>query len=337
MINIVCSGIAGCGEKEFFEEFINFCKKKRKNVNVISVTDVVLEVSKKSGIEVNKYSLLNFPKTARSALYNSAFEVIVKEKLKKNAINVINLHFTYWWKNGAEEVVKANILYSFLKKINPVFFLVMSDRVKDIMVRLRKPFDHVGRVMLLEDIMRWQDVEYYVTKIFAEMVRKKIYLFHKEYSPKILYELLFEKKIKAYLSFPMLFLRNRRDKKRVYGFIKEVSKYLIPFIPIEEFYAFEGEERRVKNLNAEMIVRRDLRLIDQSDMVIAFFPKIVHSTGVIFEIQYAYSNGKSVYLIWPSKTYSPFTARYTRKIFFSTKKCLEEIKEISRKFRGSSK
>lgn len=48
MVTIVSTGIAGCGEKEYFDKFIDYCYSKGKRANIISVTDVVLEVAKKN-------------------------------------------------------------------------------------------------------------------------------------------------------------------------------------------------------------------------------------------------------------------------------------------------
>ena len=105
MINILSTGIAGCGEKEYFEKFSKFCASKGKKVNVINTTDIILEVAKKTNPEVNKYNILNFPKSTRNIWYQAALDQILQKKLMKNAINIVNTHATYWWKDWPDEVV----------------------------------------------------------------------------------------------------------------------------------------------------------------------------------------------------------------------------------------
>lgn len=330
MIKIVSTGIAGCGEKEYFEKFSRFCNREGKKVNFISVTEEVLEASKKSGFEINKYNLLNFPKTTRAAWYQSAFDKILEEKLENNKINVVNIHISYWWKNGPEEVVRGDILNNFLNKLDPEFYIQITDSAIEIEKRLNMIADHVGRSLSPEDMLRWQDVEFHIAQTFAEINRKHFYMIAKEQPADTLFRLIFKKDLKTYVSFPMTHFEAEKEKNKIKNFIEELNKILIVFNPgtIEDYGQYEPG--RVKTLSGEMTIKRDFRLIDQSDMVIAFFPKIVHSSGALLEMEYANSTGKPVYLVWPHKNYSPFTAFPVRKVFFSPKDCIEEMKKLTR-------
>jgi hypothetical protein len=60
----------------------------------------------------------------------------------------------------------------------------------------------------------------------------------------------------------------------------------------------------------DQIVALDLMLVEQSNMVVAYYPchedgAPIYSAGREREIQYARDNGRYVYLIWPSKTKEP--------------------------------
>jgi len=329
MITVVNIGIAGCGEKEYFEKFGNYCRKKGKKLNYISITDEILKIVQKTHPEVNRYNLLNFPKTTKDAWYKVAFENILSKRLEKDSINVVNIHVTYWWKDGPDEVVKANILNEFLKALNPIFFTQIVDSAENIKRRVDPIVEHVGRRLSLEDIYRWQDMECFVGELLASINGKKFYIIPSRQPPDTLYRLIFTNDPKIYLSFPM-FYANGKVKSVIEKFSKELNKIAIVFNPekIEEYPHYSGRLRRI---SGDVTVKKDYRLIAQSDMVVAFFPKIVYSSGVVSEINFASSIGKTVYLIWPSKDYGAFTAYPVHRIFFSPKECLEEIKKLRKK------
>jgi hypothetical protein len=57
-------------------------------------------------------------------------------------------------------------------------------------------------------------------------------------------------------------------------------------------------------------VVRDLRLIDQSDMNVVFYPTGQMSFGVLSEMNHAHTTGKKVYILYPFKSISPFLEYY---------------------------
>lgn len=327
MINIVSTGIAGCGEKEYHRKFAEYCKKKNKKVNIINVTDVVLETAKKTNPEATKYNILNFPRSTKNIWYQAAFKHILKEGLIKDAINIVNVHLTYWWKEGPEQVVNANILNSFFSDLDPIFFVQITDGLKFIKERIDKVVEHVGRALSLESVTRWRELESYVSEMLAQINNKEYYLIARAQSADTLFRLIFDNRLKIYFSFPITFAKDK-IKKKVEGFVKELDKLAIVFDPfkVEKFDCFPPE---IKKLGADVIVKRDYRLINQSDFVVAYFPKVVHSAGIITEINYANSNGKIVYLVWPDKKYSPWTIYPVRKVFFSPQACLRELKKVA--------
>ncbi len=327
MINILSAGIAGCGEKEYFEKFSKLCQKKRKKVNVINTTDVILKVARKTNPEINKYNVLNFPKSTRNIWYQTALDQILNEKLIKNAVNIVNIHITYWWKEGPEEVVNARILNSFFEKLDPVFFIHIVDGIGLIKERVDKVAENVGRALNVESILRWRDLESYVTELFAQINRKDYYLIARAQSPNTLFDLIFDNKLKIYFSFPITFAEGK-TKKKIEKFVKELDKIAIVFDPfkVEKFETFIT---KMKKLGVDAIVKRDYQLIDQSDIVVTYFPKIAPSSGTITEMNYANSSGKIVYLIWPNKKYSPWTVHPARKVFASPAECLKELQKVA--------
>jgi adenylate kinase len=61
-------------------------------------------------------------------------------------------------------------------------------------------------------------------------------------------------------------------------------------------------------------VKRDLRLIDQSDMNVVFYPTSQMSFGVLSEMIHAHATGKKVYVVYPFKSLSPFLEYYATAV-----------------------
>jgi len=330
MKNIIVTGIAGSGEREYFEKFTRYCSEHGLKVNIISITEAVVEAARKSNPNVNRYNLLSFPKTTREAWYQNAFNSILQEKLVEDAVNIVSIHISYWWKNGPEQVIRADILNSFLNAVDSIFYVQIIDSVIRIKERLNKVAEHVGMGLMEEDIFRWQDIEYYLTITFAQINKKNLYVIAAGQPADTLYRLILdEKTLKIYVSFPMTHLKNKSERRKIEEFVEKLNRTAIVFNPasIEDYQYFTSGTLKV--LSGEMTVKRDYRLIDQSDMVVAYFPRVIHSSGVMLEMDYASSTAKPVYLIWPSKEYSPFTIYPVRKIFFSIEDCLAEVSTIA--------
>jgi hypothetical protein len=62
-------------------------------------------------------------------------------------------------------------------------------------------------------------------------------------------------------------------------------------------------------------VVRDLRLIDQSDTNVVFYPTGQMSFGVLAEMIHAHTTGKRVYIVYPYKSISPFLEYYASGVF----------------------
>ncbi len=67
-----------------------------------------------------------------------------------------------------------------------------------------------------------------------------------------------------------------------------------------------GLDDRTRLQLGRATVIRDLRLIDQSDMNVVFYPTSQMSFGVLSEMIHAHTTGKKVYIIYPYASISPF-------------------------------
>jgi len=74
------------------------------------------------------------------------------------------------------------------------------------------------------------------------------------------------------------------------------------------------DERTRLTLGRATVVR-DLRLIDQSDLNVVFYPTSQMSFGVLSEMIHAHTTGKKVYVIYPFPAISPFLEYHATRIF----------------------
>jgi adenylate kinase len=72
----------------------------------------------------------------------------------------------------------------------------------------------------------------------------------------------------------------------------------------------QGLDDRTRLALGRSTVVRDLRLIDQSDMNVVFYPTSQMSFGVLSEMIHAHTTGKKVYVLYPFRSISPFLEFY---------------------------
>ncbi len=257
---------------------------------------------------------------------------------------IINSHATFRWPNCLFLGFSAKEILG----INPDLFITLIDDVHQIRLSLslRK---HKPEHLTLKDIMVWREEEIAVAETIASFIPEcKNYIVAKQNGPELVYKLICENHLpKTYLSYP---ISTVRDDPVIWGQIEEfrrrVKDILIAFDPyaitesslfIEYKAAKSQKNRSLVNISVDeqnlriplreieqiegdiksQIVMRDYKLVEQSDMVVAFilekngYP--VLSDGVTRELTHAEECTKETYIIWEStREPSPFT-QATRK------------------------
>ncbi|MGC8993491.1 MAG: AAA family ATPase [Candidatus Aenigmatarchaeota archaeon] len=311
---VFATGIAGCGKPKYLKEFEDYCRKRNKKCKVISIGSIMLEIAEELGIKIKEEKILNLPETTLKTLISLAFERALKiiEKEKSDVI-FISTHASYWWKNGPENAFDISIL----NKIKPDIYITFINNSLKIMNNIYSDPKWGKDIINLEEIIIWQEVEVYTTKIFARLQNKPFYVYDISYPLETLYKLIFfDNMKKAYTSFPMTHFK---ELKKFELFINFLRKYMIVFNPIIEEDLVKINDKKIRKMLENWVVRRDYQLILQSDILVAYFPKVIYSAGVEKEIVYAHASHKEVYLIFPTKNVSPFASYYSDRIFNSLK------------------
>ncbi|HIQ13577.1 MAG TPA: hypothetical protein EYH44_04250 [Thermoprotei archaeon] len=172
----------------------------------------------------------------------------------------------------------------------------------------------------------------------------------KDPDPSILYDILYDielplmegerpRKRRAYLSYPMTHVEDRKEFDRMKNdFLRRLRENnIVVFDPImvedhilldsiencndDEVYIEEfdvalpvDEIKEAKDYIIDSTVYRDYRFIDQSDMVIVFYPTSKLSAGVLSEMNYGFTHLKKVYTYFTEPDISPFFRNYSNYI-----------------------
>jgi len=248
---------------------------------------------------------------------------------------LVNSHSTFRWQNG----LSTGFSNKEISDLHPDMCITLIDDIQDIKYSLNlrpvKPDPFT-----LKDIIIWREEEIMAAEFAASLVDGcRHYVVAKNQCPELLYKLIFKPNLrKVYISYPITNIMDIPEVwTEVLKYRKELSKLFIAFDPISisegSLKKFEDNNKKftkieihpeneilklrtaeikevIPNIDGQ-IITRDFKLIDQSDMVIAYIPEINGrpeiSTGVERELSHAQSATLETYVVWKSKRApSPF-------------------------------
>ena len=136
---------------------------------------------------------------------------------------------------------------------------------------------------------------------------------------------------------PMTHMVDAKNRGLVDRFIRKLEQYFVVFTPmvtkgkLPDVSAELTKKTHSEFMTSYQTVKVDLDiLLHQSKRIIVFFPKPVASPGVVNELREAHETNKETWIIYPSKTASPFLTFYYDRSFLSEKKFFEFL-EIEKK------
>lgn len=326
MLAIVTS-ISGSGRKEYLGEFEKFAKSRHKKVKIYYVGKMLFEQAEKAGIKITKENVLNANPNVLHALRSAIFENILanlQKDQKENDIVIISFHaFFYWKKIFSRAFDKLS-----LGQVQPDVFLTFIDHHDAIKKRLYARDQWRPEKLTDKEILLWQNVEVEVTASWADFASKPFYVLSTKGSTLILYKLLFYPEIETvYVSMPMTHLKNKGDLVKINKFVNQLDKYFTVFDPrTVEVGASPIDHRRDMTVFHQTVGRDLYWFIRQSRKIIAYFPCVVSSPGVINELREAYETSKDVWVIYPTREGSPFLTYFCNKLFGSEKEFFAYLK-----------
>jgi len=342
-MKIVCTGISGSGRVQYLNKALAVARERGRSLELLNIGEMMFEAAKKLGREIKEEKILDIPQPTLDWLRAAVFEQILRRIYGDDKKDyVISTHAAFRWK----KYLLPAFDFFYLNELSPDLYVTVIDDVFSIKYRLEANPQWKGRLNLRE-IAIWQDEEIFITKMLANYQRRPHYIIALKEPGETLYDLIYTDKKRAYLSFPITHVRGLEEHLNdVKRFRDRLREYFVVFDPMtindmEQLYKAKeacekGSEKVVVEVNEGSLelsvnevleaeediksqtVRRDYLLIDQSDMVIVYYPIAVMSPGVLAEMIYGFSNNKDVYVIFTgSKGKSPFFEYYATRIFNS--------------------
>jgi len=236
-----------------------------------------------------------------------------------NDLHIIACHLTFRWRAHLTRGLDPCLLSGIEDHLR--LFLTVIDGVNDVHGRLlsqdwgdRKPLE----------LALWRDEEVFITGLLADTFERPHYVVARQEPPENMAQLILEPwRPRIYLSFPITHLKDVADPERARQEIETFRDALRQWAVVFDPYAIKDydltyqvpEMKAIAKELGEQTEHRDFRFIDQSELLVAFFPAAVFSRGVDAELRHAKTTGKIIYLCYPQKTGGPFT---TSPDYFAT-------------------
>jgi adenylate kinase len=350
-----------------------------RRLRTIDMGQLMLDRARDLGMDVRTETILDMSPEALQELRAIAFTEVVNDSAlwEPDLCTILVTHACFWWKSHlipGLDTYYLKLLFDETRRRMPepdrrvvqetlpglrlapavrpegIFYVTIIDAVYQIHRRLGETEQWRGRLDS-DEIIAWQELEVFLSKMFAAYERVPHYLIAHDEPPQTLFDLICFKRPRIYLGYPITNLRREGraeliEMAREFG--RRLREHFVVFDPLsvkdEEAAAFarvgehdfeqqfSEEQRREIELWAGSLDRlrewaagldertrlhlgratvvRDLRLIDQSDMNVVFYPTSQMSFGVLSEMIHAHTTGKRVYVIYPFKSISPFLDYY---------------------------
>ena len=373
-MRILFTGQTGIDKKSQLQTLNDFCVQKGKNIEaVFNIGDIMYEESQKSGTTLKEGKILDLPLAQLGALRLGAFNLVRNES--SGVQNVfVNSHAVFRWNN---RLFRAFELPE-VKDLQPDIIVTLIDDVEAVKMRLDEfkssgalPPD---TKYSLKDLLVWREEEMLASEILSSVLEVPHYVLgvslEEEVSQdplEVVYYLMFEPwRKKTYVSYPISEARARPDIwEKVIRYRKLARSYLTAFDPLmigekrlldlvqqgqSEAQDLECpalgktvllDRREIEAIRDDIdgqIVARDLKLIDQSEMIVAYFPVNADGNpliagGVQSEIEHAEASTKDIVIVWEaSRDPTPFIGRKGDGLLLRSLDELEDyLKSISQR------
>lgn len=335
-------------------------------LRVVDVGSLMFEKSSEMGVDIPEGKILDLDSLALEYLRAATFEELLRGVEQYRGPDserdlVVSTHVCFRWK---KHLTPAFNLY-YLNRLDPDMYVTIVDNAHAVRARLERS-QWRGRLKL-KDIIVWRDEEAFITEILAEYKRKPFYIVARREPPTLLLDLIrrVERRrargerpaLKAYLSYPITHVLGNPEHFKAKDEVKEALRRagVVVFDPItvedaalvgwaEDALCSEKSEvevevdgqritvsvQEIMDVRGDVIdqtVVRDYKLIDQSNVIVVFYPTTAVSPGVLNEIRYGFTHNKEVFAIFPHQTRSPFFEYYTTRVFNSWEELIDHLRE----------
>lgn len=347
-MKVICTGTSGSGKLEYLKQAVAEAERLGTKIHLYNIGDLMFKKAEELECPTSPEKILDLSPSSLRTLRAAVFEEILKETEKVEHC-IISTHGCFRWKNYLMPAFDVH----YLNELQPDLYITVIDSILNVSKRLNESPAWKGRLSL-KDILIWRDEEIFVTKMMASFQRKPYYVVAIEQPETTIYNLMFKPEMpKVYLSFPItLMIDDTQKMKEVREFRDKLREYFEVFDPLavedteltygtganrdsegeyclselnENFRLTPSERAKIE----DQTVIRDYMLIDQSDIVVVYYPTDKTSPGVLCEIIYGSTNNKEVHAVFKERV-SPFLKFHCTKVFADSETFFDYLRETGR-------
>ena len=331
---VLCTSPSGNGRDAYLNEFQSILTTpQRRLVRVVPLRDKIFEVYRNHGVSTGDLEVLDLEDATRNSYRSQAIQSIASG-WKKPGCFILSTPHPIMWK-GAE---KEGISLADVQNLNPDMFVTIIDDVGRVKETLRTDPQFQNQHNSIKDLAVWRASAIKDASDLASARKKPFYVIPRDHPPEVLRDLIFHpKKARAYFSFPITNMK-KKGIAQAKRFVDQLRTRYTVFDPLtiqdhaliraagnarkkhkRTFskriryrtgnFEFTGSVKEIADATEtfdSQVVERDFKLIDQSDLVIVYYPIKALAAGVISEMFHAhYTMSKRVYA-WHPHAPSPF-------------------------------
>ena len=367
MITAVLTGMSGSERREVVAELTPFAQAQGCGVTFIDLW----EEMQAADPATTEATILNIADAHRARIVQEAFRRVQDRlaELRRSHPGddwavIVGTHATFFWNSSYLEAFPDTLL----AQLQPEVLFTVEHNALDAFRNLRadpyRRFDQIS----LSDILYWRDRETEETARWARGLRLPHFLVSRIEPVELLFRLLFQRRRKrVYASYPMSHV-TEQERGAAQGLIQGLRRLgYVVFDPgaLEDLGQIgelvdqrqegkgvlvdfsEAEVAHLLRTAGDHTVKRDYQLIDQSDLVVVYYPSVpslgvegspgqpsagAHiplSAGVICEMVHGHSAGKRVYAVWlPPAEPSPFFTYHVHRTARSIPELLELVAQL---------
>ncbi len=374
MVRALFMGQTGLAKKSQLDSLAQLCARRGKPIDMVfSVGDIMYEESLIAGKPLQAGKILDIPLAELGILRRLAFTRITYKSSTSNHV-FVGSHGVFRWNNQLfkafelQELQEMNpdLIITLIDDVESVKL-----RLDDLREGGQLPS---STSYSLKDLLVWREEEILASEMVASVLGVPHYVLGVCLEPEVAseplevaYNLMFQpRKRLAYISYPISDAQSKKDIwQKVVQFRKLSRSYLTAFDPLmisekrlqgimqaelkqhpdatELVCDVRGRELKlsIDEIAAVMpdidgqTVSRDYKLLDQSELIVAYFPLDTDggpliAGGVQSEIEHASASTKEVVIVWePSRTPTPFIRQKADVLLTSLDELDEHLKTIS--------
>ncbi|OGF61622.1 hypothetical protein A2662_03160 [Candidatus Giovannonibacteria bacterium RIFCSPHIGHO2_01_FULL_45_33] len=314
---VVATSTAGTLRKEDFLSYEKHAASRGNILKTYNPGDLMFKIAEEQSVNITPENILDAPQNELTLLRR-----VVLEQLKPNfdAHNkrgeaaMLRTHAMFPWKNVPHSAWSSRAIAA----LNPDMFITFVDEAPLILERMKETKQWAKADLSLKEILWWMTYEVNMARDWADLQKKPFYVVPAGAPPDFLYQLLFKPEAEiVYVSMPITHGFDKETQVRLNNFVDSLKKYFLVFDP-RYVKPLDGSKGEIFNMAlSDNIVHRDLNLfLKQSKRLIAYWPTVISSPGMVDEIVKASEANKEVWLVWPEGvSISPFLLHYAHKVF----------------------